>query len=220
MDNLDSFTTRIDSVLNEERQKILKFQQEQLELFHQRQARLAQYEKAIGELIPAISPRLRLLAERFKDDVNAKPIVRAHTRELVMDFRSGLAKITLKFSAFPDKDVQNIVFQYNLEIIPVLLQYDSQATLSQPLDKLDQSAVIKWIDDRIVDFIKTYVSIYENNYYLQGQRVEDPITGISFPKHFAACRLEWEGQTYYFISPETLAEFEKQHGIAPKGASA
>lgn len=216
MESLDAFAARIDSVLGEERRKIVQFQQQQTELYHDRQQRLVRYEQEIRDLIPVIAPRLRALAERFKDVVQVHPVIRAHTRELVLDFRSSLAKVELTFGAYPDRDVKNIVFQYDLEIIPVLLKFDSHLTMQQPLDNLDRAAVIKWFDDRIVDFIKTYVSIYENDYYLQGQRVEDPIAGVSFPKHFAATTLVWQGQTYYFISHDTLVEFEKRHSIPPQ----
>jgi len=216
METVDSFVARIDSVLGGERRKIADFRKEQTELYHDREQRLVRYEAEVRDLIPLIAPRLRALAERFKDVVKVQPVVRAHTRELLLEFRSSLARVRLKFGAFPDRDVRNIIFEYDLDIVPVFLKFDSQLTLQQPLEKVDRAAVIKWFDDRIVDFIKTYVSIYENDFYLQGQWVNDPIAGVSFPKHFAATTLKWQGETYFFISHETLDEFEKRHSIPPQ----
>lgn len=82
------------------------------------------------------------------------------------------------------------------------------------LEKVSFNTIIDWFDDRIVDFLRVYVSIYENDHYLQGQKVEDPIAGVWFPKHFAADTLDWNGQTWYFISPDTRNEFEKLHSIS------
>lgn len=216
MESIDSFAARIDSVLAEERRQVAQFQQEQTHLYHDRLQRLDRFEEEIRRLIPIVAPRLRALGERFKDAIQVEPVVRAHAREIVFSFRSDLAKIRLKFGAYPDADVRNIIFQYDLEIIPILLKFDSHSTLQQPLEKIDAAAVVKWLDDRIVDFVKTYVAIYENQYYLRGQQVKDPIAGVTFPKHFAASTLDWQGKTYHFISHETREEFEKRHSISTK----
>ena len=65
-------------------------------------------------------------------------------------------------------------------------------------------------DDRIVDFVKTYVALHENQYYLKDYLVDDPIAGVRFPKYAAAATLDVSGKTYYFISDETRAEFESR----------
>ncbi|MCA9239378.1 MAG: hypothetical protein KDA37_04225 [Planctomycetales bacterium] len=213
MESLEALNTRIESVLSEERQKIEQFQDEQARLYHERQGRLARYEQVVQGLIPLIAPRVRSLAERFLSVVEAKPVVREHSREITFDFKSNLASVTLKLGAYPDEDVRNIVFQYELRIIPMLIKFNSHQTLEQPLDQVDRDAVIKWFDDRIVDFIKTYISIYENGYYLKGQRVRDPVANVLFPQHFAAAKLDWEGETYYFVSRDTLEAFEREHGL-------
>lgn len=220
MESLDAFNNRIDNVLGEERQKIAEFQHRQVDLYHERQQRLQQYEQEVRELIPVIAPRLRALAERFRDKMHVQPIVREHTREIECHFKSEIASVSLKLSAYPDHEARNIVFEYNLRIVPLLFKFDSNLTMRQPLENVDRAAVIKWFDDRIVDFIKTYISIYENDHYLKGHQVIDPVAGVSFPKHFAAAKLDWQGQTHYFLSLETLAQFENEHGVpADEGAA-
>jgi YHS domain-containing protein len=119
-------------------------------------------------------------------------------------------------AACTDRDVQKLILTYDLEIIPVLMQFKSHDEVEFPLDAVDPEAVAKWIDDRIVDFVQTYFSLGENELYLKDQMVEDPIAHVSFPKNAAAATLEWRGQKYYFIGEETRREFEKQQGIGPK----
>jgi YHS domain-containing protein len=86
--------------------------------------------------------------------------------------------------------------------------------LEFPLDAVNKDAVAKWIDDRLVDFVQTYLSMGENEYYLKDYMVEDPIAHVRFPNMVAACNLEWGGKKYYFISDETRREFAKQNKIA------
>jgi YHS domain-containing protein len=85
-----------------------------------------------------------------------------------------------------------------------------------PLDAIDKEAVAGWLDDRIVDFVRTYMSMGENEYYLKDTMVEDPIAQIRFPKAAAAATLEVRGKTVYFISDETRREFEKSQSGSSK----
>jgi YHS domain-containing protein len=132
------------------------------------------------------------------------------------EFQSNLARVSLKFSAFTDRDVQKVILSYDLGIIPVLMRFKPHDEVEFPLNAVDKEAVAKWIDDRIVDFVQTYFSMGENEIYLKDQMVEDPIAHVSFPKLAAATTLEWQGKKFYFIGEETRREFEKQQGIGHK----
>lgn len=213
--DLDGFIARMDALIGEEGRNIMQFQQENVRLYRERQQRLAKYEEEIRRLIPTLTPRIRAFTERFKDIVKVERVKRAHTRELVFHFRSGLAYVTLKLSAYPDQDVRNIIFGYDLEIIPILMKYDSVLTLEQPLYDINTAAVLDWLDDRLVAFVRTYLSISNNGYYLRGHQVRDPVADVVFPRHFAAATLGFRGETYYFISQDTRDEFKKQMSCAP-----
>ncbi len=81
---------------------------------------------------------------------------------------------------------------------------------SFPLDAVDKAALGKWFDDRIVSFVKTYLSLHENQYYLKGHMVEDPIAKVQFPKYAAGATLELDGKTLYFIDESTLPRISGQ----------
>ena len=65
-----------------------------------------------------------------------------------------------------------------------------------------------------MDFVQTYLSMAENEFYLNDRMVEDPIAHVRFPNMAAAAVLEWGGQKFYFISDETRREFTRQNKIA------
>ena len=112
------------------------------------------------------------------------------------------------------KTFGNVIFNYDLQIMPILMKYDAHAELSLPLDAIDEETLAKWVDDRLVQFVQTYLSLHENQYYLKEHMVEDPIAQVQFPKYAAGATLESEGKTHYFIGEETRREFEKQQAAA------
>jgi YHS domain-containing protein len=103
---------------------------------------------------------------------------------------------------------------YDLKIVTVLMRFKPHDEVEFPIDKVDEEAVAKWIDDRIVDFVKTYFAMGENEIYLKDSMVEDPIAHVRFPKQAAATTLVWQGQKFYFIGEETRREFAKQNNLA------
>ena len=76
------------------------------------------------------------------------------------------------------------------------------------LDAIDNAELAQWLDDRILDFVHTYLALHENEYYLKEKMVEDPIAKVRFPSFAAAATLEHKGKTLCFIDESTLREFQ------------
>jgi YHS domain-containing protein len=216
MADLSALIGRIDAEFNASQEKIKKFQTQKVEEHKGREERLEKFGRLLEQLRGVWKPRLEALAERFGQRVEVTPTVTPSRREATFKFQSPLARIDLRFSVVTDQDVRNVIFNYDLEILPILMQFESHAELKFPLDAVDQEALARWIDDRIVAFVRTYLSVHENNYYLKGHLVQDPIAGVSFPKYAAGATLQRGGKTYYFISQETCREFEEQQAVAAK----
>jgi len=165
-------------------------------------------------LIDLLKPRLAAFLDRFKDVVKAEPVVREHTRAMNLTFAATVAKVTLRFEVFPDRDVNHVRLECTQEIIPVLFRYDKQSMLEFPLDAVKDDAVVQWFDERVVAFVKAYLAIVRQDAalkeHLKDHLVEDPVAKIRFPKYLAASTLERDGRTYYFVDEDTRREFEKQ----------
>ncbi len=216
MADVSKLASRIDAEFAAVEAKVKKFQAEQLDVYQQRQKRVEQLNAVFDELRAIWRPRLEYLTTKFGDHVKVKPRIVASGREATLDFESRLARVRLKLSAFTDRDVQKVILGYDLEIIPVLMNYKRHDEIAFPLNAVDKDAAAKWMDDRIVEFVQTYFALGENDIYLKDQMVEDPVAHVSFPKQAAAATLEWKGQKYYFIAEETRREFEKKEGIGHK----
>jgi hypothetical protein len=90
------------------------------------------------------------------------------------------------------------------------MKFDSHDEIEFPLGAVDDQALGNWMDDRIVDFVKTYLSLHENQYYLKGHMVEDPIAKIQLPKYAAGASLQEKGKTIYLINDASMQEYQKQ----------
>jgi len=211
MADMSTLLNRIDAEFSALDAKIKRAQGEKQDEHKDRQQRLAAFEKEMETLPDVWKPRLEALIQRFGDKAKVTPRLEATSRAVAMNFQSELAKIHLRFSAAIDQDVRRLILLYDLEILPTLMQFDSHAQAEWPLDAIDRKAIGEWVDDRIVSFVKTYLSLHENEYYLKEHMVSDPVAGVRFPKFAAASTLDWGGKTYYFIGDETRREFEESH---------
>jgi len=210
MAGVNSLVERIEAEFAAAFQREEKLRSEKVEEFRGRQQRLEKFEQTLDRLREIWRPRLEALANKFGDRVEVQPHVERGRRSGVFEFRSDLARIKLRFAVAPDPEVQNLVFTYDLEILPILMKFDSHEELEVPMDAIDEAALARWFDDRIVSFVRTYLSLHENEYYLKEHMVRDPIAKVRFPKYAAGATLEQKGKLIYFIDEATLREYQQQ----------
>lgn len=215
MADVNNLLSRIDAEFSAAEQQIKQFQTQQVQEYHGRQQRLELFVKACEQLRETWRPRLEALATKFGDKVKLTPTVTPTAREATFQFSSPLADIVLRFSASTDFEVHKLVLDYDLHILPILMKFEPHARVEFPLESVDAEATARWIDDRIVDFVKTFLSLHRNEYYLKDHMVADPISGTRFPKYAAAATLDWQGTRYYFVGDETRREFANKYGIKP-----
>jgi YHS domain-containing protein len=210
MATVDILMDRIEAQFAAAKDRVKQLQSQRAEEFQSRQQRLEQFEQKLGQLRAIWQPRLEALAKKFGERVDVQPRVEPGRRSGTFEFQSELARIKLCFSVSPDADVRKLVFSYDLQILPILMKFDSHDEIEFPLEAVDETALAKWFDDRIVSFVQTYLSLHENQYYLKGHMVEDPIAKVSFPKYAAGATLEVVGKTVYFIDETTREEFQRK----------
>jgi hypothetical protein len=210
MATTDSLSDRIDAEIDAAFKRVEKLKTQNVDEFQGRQQRLEKLDRILEELREIWRPRLDALAKKFGERVKVQPQIDPGRRSAKFKFKSELASIDLRFAVAPDSDVRNLAFTYDLEVLPILMKFDSHDTIEFPLDAVDKTALGKWLDDRIVDFVKTYLSLHENQYYLKGHLVEDPIAKVQFPKYAAGATLEIGGRTLYFIDESTLREYQQK----------
>jgi YHS domain-containing protein len=108
-----------------------------------------------------------------------------------------------------DGPIENAIIKYQLEILPIYLKFDSHAQLLVPIDNPSDEAIAAWLDDRLVEFTRTYLELYFTVQYQRQSLETDPVMNIRFPRAFAAGKREYRGRTYHFYTKESLQQFEK-----------
>ena len=214
MADLNSLLNRIDAEFSAADKKIKDFQAQEVREYHGRLERLETFQKVCDQLRDAWRPRLEALSKKLGDKAEVIPVVTPTQREATFKFNSKLAEIILRLTVTTDFEVRNLVLDYDLHILPILMKYEPHARLEMPLDAIDATVIGNWIDDRLIDFIKTYLALHHNEFYLKDHMVVDAICSTRFPKFAAAATLDWEGKTFYFVSAETRGEFARKHGLS------
>jgi YHS domain-containing protein len=212
MTEINDLLKRIDAEFNSSQDKLRTLRAEKSQQYADRQQRLEKFGTLLGELVPVWRPRLEALRANFGDRARVTPTITPSRRSAAFKFDTELARVNLRLSAFADVDVRQVIFSSDLEILPIMIKFDSHSEIQFPLEAVDREALAKWLDDRIVSFVRTYLSLHENPYYLRGHMVEDPVAKIQFPKFAAGATLERDGKTLYFIDEQTREEFLQHSG--------
>lgn len=210
MADVKNLKERIRGEFAASQEKLKQFRTQKVEEHHARQDRLARLQTLFDELAAIWRPRLEALAEEFGDELKVSPSISPGRRHASFRVKSPLASIHLQFSAGSDADVTQLVLAYDLDILPVLMQFERHSEIAFPLDEVEPQALAQWLDDRIVGFVKTYLALGENEYYLKELMVEDPIAKVRFPSFAAGATREKAGRKHYFISEETAREFDQK----------
>lgn len=205
-----SLAERIDAEFAAAEEKIKQLNQRQIEEYRDRLQRIETFERRLEERRDIWRTRLETLAARFADRVKVTPQVTPGRRQAIFEVQSELARVLLKFSVAADEEVRNVVFRYDLDILPIFMKFDSHSELQVPLDNLDEQVIGQWMDERIVSFVRAYLSLHQNSHYLKDHLVEDPIAKVKFPKFAAGAKIESGDKTTYFISEETKRQFAQR----------
>ena len=106
-----------------------------------------------------------------------------------------------------------VLLEYCPRILPILLEFKRRETLTFPLDRMDEGLVVKFVEDRIVEFVETYLKLLKHPHYQRENLVSDPVCKMKFNRFIAAAQEMYGSQTYYFCVSEChrkfLAEPEK-----------
>jgi hypothetical protein len=129
--------------------------------------RMANFNRVCEDLHSIVQPRIEEFARAMGQQVKITPTITPAERSATVTFLTDLANVTLTVKMAPDPEVTKLVLEYDLLILPMFFDYDRYARLEMPLDKIDRGAVAKWLDDRIMSCVRSYLAIQDNEHYLR-----------------------------------------------------
>lgn len=211
--DVNELVSRIEGAFAAVKEKMQRAQEQELQLYQERQLLLKEYEKAQARIVEAVKPRLEALAKRAGNRATVTPSVSGTRRSARFEFKSSKVHIDLTFAVAPDRELKNVVVEQDVRIVPVLWSFESHAEIATPVASPDIDAVTRWLDDRIVGFVELFIQIHESEIYDKAEYVEDPVAHVRFPRFAAGATLEHGGQTYFFIDEKSKGEFARQKGL-------
>lgn len=219
--SVEGLVQRLSAVVAAATEQVHTLQTEAAKAFLEQEQRFMRF-VALAERIEAIlQPRIQAFTKlnvfkNIKQNISLElrgPEVRGfHGRTItlsvpVSDSCSGM--VELSFRLGHDGPIENALMDYHLEIIPIFIKFDSHDQLVIPIESPNETAVAAWIDDKLVEFARTYYQMYFTEQYQKGSFKRDPVMNIRFPRAFAAGKQEYQGRTYYFYTNESLQAFGK-----------
>jgi YHS domain-containing protein len=119
------------------------------------------------------------------------------------------ATVKLRFGLEAGVAVDSLILYYDLEIVPVFIEFDRHDQITLPLQPSSFGKAVEWFKEKALAFTKTYVSVFFSPYYQKGSEVPDIVLGRTFPRAFARGQTEYRGITYYFLTEESQKAFEQ-----------
>ena len=203
MTTVEHFSKAIEERLAQE-QRIKQDKQHrmdrEMEPLLERQA--AYKEAAQGILISVVHPRMNALCRHF-ENAKIKDFDPSKEFSCIADFSHTQrypAKASLGFSIWPGDDYKRIEVHYDIEILPILMEYDRTDAQGFPIDSLIETDVVAWVEKKILHFLDVYLRIETHPLYQQDNFVVDPVCGMRIHFFEVAATVERGGHTIYFCS--------------------
>lgn len=119
------------------------------------------------------------------------------------------ATVSLGISLLPEESA-SLTARYTLEILPVLMEYKRDEEKTFPAEGSEE-AIGLWLEDRIVEFVDTYLRLEIHPLYQKDNLVIDIICGMRIPLIAATSTIQLDGRIYYFCSEHCKEAFIKKN---------
>lgn len=177
------------------------------EMLDQRERHAMAAKSAIESIV---KPRMEELARNFEN---------ARIEMLVTDMECICAcefahipryPATVRFTiAMSVGETENITARYDLSIFPILMEYPRSAEETFPLSGYDDALAV-WVEDKILDFIDTYLRLESHPLYQKDNTVIDIVCGMRIPSIAATSTVERHGRIFYFCSEHCKEAFVRK----------
>jgi len=119
------------------------------------------------------------------------------------------ATAEIEFSIEHDVRFEKVIVHTHTHIMPVFVPYNEQDNLTLPWDRVDDAKVADWVEERLLEFLDTYLRIDAGSDDLAKETVTDPVCGMQILQSDAVASDSYYGHPHFFCSKECLAKFQK-----------
>lgn len=213
MDSLNDFRQRLEEALRQSDEQRSQHNAHMRQRMDEIGRRSDQFNEAAAVLVAGvIRPRMELLVGKFEGArIPDTPGGGGHRCVCTFERNTRFpASTSLEFTVIPNDRIDEIIVSYHLEILPVFIEFKGHDQLALPLDGIDESGAGQWVEDRITDFVETYLRLETAKAYQDENMETDPVCGMPVNRNWAAATTEYSGKRYYFCIDDCRRRFEEQ----------
>lgn len=157
-------------------------------------------------LAEVIQPRMEAVA-RFFPGSRVRPAEQEHRCTVWFGYSERVpATGKVEITVDGDSQLDHVVLQCELRIIPSFVKYDSHEKLSLPVDEVDEPRLAAWVEERLMAFLDTYLQLDRGDEDSTDVVATDPVCGMQV-NVAGALQADHRGHTYYFCSGECRQRF-------------
>lgn len=157
-----------------------------------------------------IKPRFESLARLFP---SARTMTDDHaTRYSCWFAPSERFPVTAKVEAVVEHDesVEHLFVRFEANLMPIFFHFQPHDRLTLSLDQVDLQQVTDWLEQRIFEFLDTYLRHDRGAEDLEEDIVSDPVCGMRLRRSEAPESADYRGHAYFFCRAECREQFQKK----------
>ncbi len=115
----------------------------------------------------------------------------------------------LEFAIEHDVCFDKLIVHIRTRMTPVFVRFNEQDNLSFPLDTVDEEKVADWVEERLQEFLDTYLRIDAGGEGFAEETATDPVCGMQIVRSQAAGSDSYYGHPYFFCSEDCFGKFQE-----------
>jgi YHS domain-containing protein len=119
------------------------------------------------------------------------------------------ATVQVEFVIEHDVRFERLIVRTRTHVMPVFVRFSEQDNLPSLLDHVNEDQVADWVEERLLEFLDTYLRIECGGEEFEEQLAIDPICGMRIRRSAAAASDSFRGHPYYFCSVDCHHKFQQ-----------
>jgi len=119
------------------------------------------------------------------------------------------ARVDFGLKVQHDGQVDRLMVVSDLQIDPPFFRFTPSDRVMFRLKRIDQAALVDWVEEKLLDFVETYLRLEYVARCQESQLTTDPVALVRFSKQSAVGNATHGGQIFFFVSPETEQQFRQ-----------
>jgi len=115
----------------------------------------------------------------------------------------------LEFSIEHDVRFEKLIVQMRTRMMPVFVRFNDQDNFPKPLESVNEEEVADWVEERLLEFLDTYLRIDAGGNDYAEEPATDPVCGMQILRSKAAVCDPHHGHPYYFCCKDCHTKFQE-----------